>query len=94
MSTICIGRPVAAEDPPGHQGHRASARPTRNIKANIGEYERYQPADIGIAGDAETSLPWLIQAIEKEMTPARKAVAAARGQKLKDSRREAHPGGA
>jgi thiamine pyrophosphate-dependent acetolactate synthase large subunit-like protein len=56
-----------------------------NIKPNMGEYGRYQAADFGIAGDAETSLPWLIQAIEKEMTPARKAVASARGQKLKDA---------
>ena len=38
-----------------------------NIKPNMGEYERYQAADVGIAGDAEASLPWLIQALEKEM---------------------------
>ena len=56
-----------------------------NIKANTAEYERYQAADIGIAGDAESSLPWLIQAIEKEMTPARKAVAGDRGAKLKEA---------
>jgi thiamine pyrophosphate-dependent acetolactate synthase large subunit-like protein len=56
-----------------------------NIKPNMGEYERYQAADVGIAGDAENSLPWLIQAIEKEMTPARKAVASARGQKLSEA---------
>jgi acetolactate synthase-1/2/3 large subunit len=54
------------------------------IKANTAEYERYQPADMGITGDAETSLPWLIQAIEKEMTAARRAVAQTRGQKLRD----------
>jgi thiamine pyrophosphate-dependent acetolactate synthase large subunit-like protein len=56
-----------------------------NIKPNMGEYERYQAADVGIAGDAENSLPWLIQAIEKEMSPARKAVASARGQKLTEA---------
>ncbi|HEX3485516.1 MAG TPA: thiamine pyrophosphate-dependent enzyme [Micropepsaceae bacterium] len=56
-----------------------------NIKANTAEYERYQSADLGITGDAETSLPWLIQAVEKEMTPARKAMADARGQKLKEA---------
>jgi len=55
------------------------------IKANLAEYERYQGADLGIAGDAETSLPWLIQAVEKEMTPARKAVAKDRGQKLSEA---------
>ena len=56
-----------------------------NIKPNMGEYERYQAADFGIAGDAEASLPWLIQALEKEMTPARKSVASARGAKLKEA---------
>jgi acetolactate synthase I/II/III large subunit len=55
------------------------------IKANTAEYERYQPADLGITGDAETSLPLLIQAVEKEMTPARRMVADQRGQKLKDA---------
>jgi thiamine pyrophosphate-dependent acetolactate synthase large subunit-like protein len=56
-----------------------------NIRPNMGEYERYQAADMGIAGDAETSLPWLIQAVQKEMTPARKAIADARGQKLREA---------
>jgi acetolactate synthase I/II/III large subunit len=56
-----------------------------NIKPNMGEYERYQAADVGIAGDAESSLPWLIQAVEKEMTAARKSLASARGQKLKEA---------
>ena len=56
-----------------------------NIKPNMGEYERYQAADFGIAGDAEASLPWLIQALEKEMTAARKSVASARGAKLKEA---------
>src|SRR5258708_11818260 len=56
-----------------------------NIKPNMGEYERYQAADFGIAGDAEASLPWLIQALEKEMNPARKSMASARGAKLKEA---------
>jgi acetolactate synthase I/II/III large subunit len=56
-----------------------------NIKPNMGEYERYQAADVGIAGDAEASLPWLIQALEKELNPARKSVASARGAKLKEA---------
>ena len=47
---------------------------------------------MGITGDAETTLPLLIQAIEKEMTPARTERAAARGQKLKDAGREVHQG--
>jgi thiamine pyrophosphate-dependent acetolactate synthase large subunit-like protein len=40
---------------------------------------------MGISGDAETSMPWLIRAVEQEMTPARKSAVAARGQKLKEA---------
>ena len=53
-----------------------------NIKPNLAQYGRYQAADLGIPGDAENSLPWLIEAIEKEMSPARKTFASVRGQKL------------
>ena len=54
------------------------------IKANITAYERYNQADLGITGDAETTTPLLIQAIEKEITPQKRSALAARGQKLKD----------
>jgi len=43
------------------------------IKANITVYARYTPADLGITGDAEASLPLLIQAVEKEVTPQRRS---------------------
>jgi acetolactate synthase-1/2/3 large subunit len=79
-----IGRPSQPKIRPGTKVIVLGTTDT-NIKSNTGEYERYQQADLGIAGDAETSLPWLIQAVEKEMTPARKAVADARGQKLRDA---------
>jgi thiamine pyrophosphate-dependent acetolactate synthase large subunit-like protein len=79
-----IGRPSQAKTRAGVKVIVLGTTDT-NIKPNMGEYERYQAADMGIAGDAENSLPWLIQAIEKEMTPARKAVASARGQKLTEA---------
>ena len=79
-----IGRPAQPKVRPGTKVIVIGTTDL-NIKPNMGEYERYQQADMGIAGDAENSLPWLIQAIEKEMTPARKSAAAARGQKLKDA---------
>ena len=79
-----IGRPAQPKVRPGTKVIVLGTTDT-NIKPNMGEYERYQAADVGIAGDAESSLPWLIQAVEKEMSPARKAVAAARGQKLKEA---------
>ena len=79
-----IGRPAKPKVRPGTKVIVLGTTDT-NIKPNMGEYERYQAADMGIVGDAENSLPWLIQAVEKEMTPARKAVAAARGDKLKEA---------
>lgn len=54
------------------------------IKANITAYERYNQADLGITGDAETTTPSLIQAIEKEITPNRRSALATRGQKLRE----------
>jgi acetolactate synthase-1/2/3 large subunit len=52
-------------------------------KANFTDYGRYSSADLSITGDAEASLPWLIRALEKEITPARKSTIETRGQKLK-----------
>ena len=72
-----IGRPSQPKTRPGAKVIVLGTTDTQ-IKANFTEYERYQGADLGITGDAETSLPWLIQAIEKEMTPARKAATSAR----------------
>jgi len=52
-------------------------------KSNFAEYGRYMSVDLSITGDAETTLPILIRAIEKEITSARKSSIAARGDKLK-----------
>jgi acetolactate synthase-1/2/3 large subunit len=52
------------------------------LKANYGDVQRYAPADLPIAGDAEASMPALIEAVKRELTPARAAVLAARGEKL------------
>jgi acetolactate synthase-1/2/3 large subunit len=52
------------------------------LKANYGDVQRYAPADLAIAGDAEASLPSLIEAVRRELTPARAAACAARGEKL------------
>ena len=78
-----IGRPSRPKTSPGAKVIVLGTTDAY-IKPNMGEYERYTSADIGITGDGEASLPILIAAIEKEMTPARKAVAATRGQKLMD----------
>jgi acetolactate synthase I/II/III large subunit len=52
------------------------------LKANYGDVQRYAPADLAIAGDAEASLPSLIEAVKRELTPARASVLAERGAKL------------
>ncbi len=52
------------------------------VKSNYGEVQHYAPADLPIAGDAEATMPSLIEAVRRELTPARAAVLAARGQKL------------
>src|SRR5260370_38515797 len=51
-------------------------------KPNYGEVPRSAPADLPIAGDAEASMHSLIEAVKRELTPARAAALAARGEKL------------
>jgi acetolactate synthase I/II/III large subunit len=53
-------------------------------KSNMQNFARYTGADVTITGDAEATMPMLIRAVEKEMTPARKSAAMTRGAKLKE----------
>lgn len=59
------------------------------IKSNYGDYMRYAEVDLPISGDAEATLPALIEAVKREMTGDRKAAAQARGLKLADANRQA-----
>jgi acetolactate synthase-1/2/3 large subunit len=52
------------------------------VKSNYGEIQRYAAADLSLPGDAETSLPTLIEAVKREITPARATALAARGARL------------
>jgi acetolactate synthase-1/2/3 large subunit len=52
------------------------------MKSNYGEAQRYGYADISIAGDAEASMPALIEAVKREIAPSRAAALAERGKKL------------
>jgi acetolactate synthase-1/2/3 large subunit len=52
------------------------------LKPNFGEVQRYFEADLSIAGDAEATMPTLIEAVKREITPARAAALAERGKKL------------
>jgi thiamine pyrophosphate-dependent acetolactate synthase large subunit-like protein len=59
---------------------------------NYQDRQRFYPSDIAIGADAEASLPALIAAVERAMTPARTAQNAARAQAFKAAyvaRREA-----
>ncbi len=52
------------------------------LKANYGDVQRYAPSDLTIAGDAEATMPVLIEAVKRELTPSRAAALAQRGEKL------------
>src|SRR5882757_1624601 len=52
------------------------------LKANYQDFERFTPVDIAIAADAEATLPYLIEAIRKLTTAARRSVFKARGAQL------------
>ena len=51
-------------------------------KSNYQDFSRYQEVDLAIAGDAEASLPNLIEAVKRATDPGRQAAFEARGKKL------------
>jgi thiamine pyrophosphate-dependent acetolactate synthase large subunit-like protein len=53
-----------------------------DIKSNYQYFQRYTEVDIAIAADAEATLPYLIEACKKLMTPDRQRAMAERGKKL------------
>jgi thiamine pyrophosphate-dependent acetolactate synthase large subunit-like protein len=58
-------------------------------KSNYQDFERYQPVDIAMAADAETSLPGLIEAVKTALPADRKDALAQRGQAMKKAWTEA-----
>jgi thiamine pyrophosphate-dependent acetolactate synthase large subunit-like protein len=60
------------------------------IRANYQDFMRYQPLDIAIGADAETTLPPLIEAVKRAISADRRAVIAERGEKAKKSAAQAH----
>ena len=59
------------------------------MKSNYQDFDRFTPVDIAIAADAETTLPALIEAIRKLITPKRRASLRLRGAKLAQGHQEA-----
>ncbi|MEA2902803.1 MAG: acetolactate synthase large subunit [Alphaproteobacteria bacterium] len=54
-----------------------------NTKANFQDFQRFQVTDIGMAGDAEASLPALIEAVKSAIPNDKKAAYEKRGEALK-----------
>jgi thiamine pyrophosphate-dependent acetolactate synthase large subunit-like protein len=48
------------------------------LKSNYQDIQRFMPADLAIGGDVEATLPDLIEAVKRAMTPERKAASAQR----------------
>ena len=58
------------------------------LKSNYQDEQRYPEVDLDIAADAEATLPSLIEAVKRQITPDRKATYEARGKKLAAARQE------
>src|SRR2546428_1317169 len=70
-------------------GAKTIAISTRDlgIKANYQEFQRYPELDLTVTGDAEATLPSLVEAVKRLVTPDRRRVFDARGKKLADASR-------
>jgi acetolactate synthase-1/2/3 large subunit len=55
------------------------------IRSNYQDFQRYQPVDLAINGDAQASLPALIDEVRKAAGDDRRRAFAARGDKLKEA---------
>ena len=61
-----------------------------NHKSNYQDFGRYSEVDLSITGDAEATLPSLIEAVKKQMTSDRRIALQSRGAKLAEAHRKAH----
>ena len=61
-----------------------------NEKSNYQDFQRFQPVDISMVGDAEASLPSLIEAVKMLITDDKKSAYAKRGEAFKKARDTAH----
>ena len=57
------------------------------IKSNYQDFQRFQPVDLPIAGDAEATLPTLIEAVKQALTPASRSRAADRAAPMRAAHR-------
>jgi acetolactate synthase-1/2/3 large subunit len=77
-------RIVRASRPTGKKGVKLVSLGTHELltKSNYQDFARYQETDLSIGGDAEASLPALVEAVKRLLDPARKSAYEARGKKL------------
>lgn len=81
--------------------HREKTRVARNdvelislgvndlfMKSNYQSFQRYQPVDLAIGGDAEATLPALTEEVKRAMSAERRARIAERGSELETAYRE------
>ena len=59
------------------------------VKANYQDFQRYAETDLAMAADGEATLPALIDAVRRLITPERRRAFDARGEKLADASRTA-----
>jgi thiamine pyrophosphate-dependent acetolactate synthase large subunit-like protein len=73
-------------------GAKTMAISTRDlgIKANYQEFQRLPELDVAIAGDAEATLPSLVDAVKRLITSDRRRVFEERGRKLAEASQNAH----
>jgi acetolactate synthase I/II/III large subunit len=55
------------------------------MKSNIQDFQPMSQADLAIAGDAQATLPWLIEEVKRGITADRKRVFEERGKRLADA---------
>jgi thiamine pyrophosphate-dependent acetolactate synthase large subunit-like protein len=60
-----------------------------NHKSNYQDFGRYVEADLAITGDAEATLPALIEEVKRELTPDRRRAIQARGKKVAEANEQA-----
>src|SRR5204862_4656377 len=72
-------------------GARTIAISTRDlgIKANYQEFQRYPEIDLTVAGDAEATLPSLVDAVKRLVTADRRRAIEERGKRLASASRAA-----
>src|SRR5215470_9073469 len=76
----------------GHGIRESRIKPTTKLltKSNYQDFQRFQVTDIGMAGDAEASLPFLIEAVKSALPNDKKAAFEKRAEGFKRAKQQAH----